>query len=195
MMRLLFSFLCISLFSLNIHSQNADKANPIDEEFSELMETSNDFKGYKVVDYDKLTALQDKTSIFINGLQQEIEGFAESIDGQKEEIAGLKADLAEIKLQLEAVTAEKDAITFLGMPFDKTSYKLIMWGLVGILILSLGLLVIRYKKSHIDTREAKKNLVETEKEFEAFRTKSLEKEQKLGRLLQDERNKLMKVAK
>lgn len=169
--------------------------NPIKEKFSELIESSNDFKGYKVVDYEKLTDLQQNTETRIENLKEEIRAYQESIRTKEGKIIALETELQTMQTQLNEVTAEKDAITFLGMLFDKSSYKTIMWGIVAILIMALAYFMYRYKNSHFHTREAQKNLEATEKELEAFRIKSLEKEQRLGRLLQDERNKLLKIAK
>ena len=167
----------------------------IDENFSELITSSNNYKGYKVVDTDQLTRLQDLTSQRIAELKEEIAAANQGAQLQKKRIAELEENLAAIEADLAAVTAEKDAITFLGMPFSKAGYKSLMWGIIGVLVLALALFVVRFKKSHIHTKEARKNLAETEKEFETYRAKSLEKEQRLGRLLQDEKNKHMKVAK
>lgn len=167
----------------------------IDEKFSELITSSNNFKGYKVVDSDELLKLQQLTSNRISELKEEIAAANKAAQTQKEKIAQLNAEVESLKLQLEEVTAEKDAIAFLGMPFTKASYQSMMWGIVAALVLALALFVFRFKKSHVHTLEARKNLAEVEKEFEAFRAKSLEKEQRLGRLLQDEKNKQMKMAK
>lgn len=167
----------------------------IDEKFAELIENSNNFKGYKVVDTGELTTLQSLTSKRIAELKEEIAASKEASLAYKQKIAKVNADIESIEAKLEQVTAEKDAITFLGFPFSKTSYKSIMWGVVGVLILALALFVVRFQKSNIHTKEAKKNLAELEKEFDSYRAKALEKEQRLGRLLQDEKNKQMKLAK
>ncbi len=167
----------------------------IDEKFAELIENSNNFKGYKVVDTGELTTLQSLTSKRIAELKEEIAASKEASLAYKQKIAKVNADIESLEAKLEQVTAEKDAITFLGFPFSKTSYKSIMWGVVGVLILALALFVVRFQKSNIHTKEAKKNLAELEKEFDSYRAKALEKEQRLGRLLQDEKNKQMKLAK
>ena len=51
----------------------------------------------------------------------------------------------------------------------------------------------QFKKSKVVTNKAKKDLDSTEYELEELRRKSIEKEQKLGRQLQDERNKLSRI--
>lgn len=183
------------LVTVSSYAQTSSPKNPIDEEFSELIESSNNFKGYKVVDFNELTALQDKTEDYIGELKNEITGYETSLQTQKDTIKKLKADLANVENQLAEVTAEKDAISFLGMPLSKSTYSTLMWGIVAVLLLAVALLLIRFKSSNARTKESRKKLVETEKEFEAFRAKALEKEQRMGRQLQDERNKHMKVAK
>jgi hypothetical protein len=194
MKKSLFLMLMICCFSAVNYAQNSSEVT-IDEKFSELITNSNNFKGYKVVDTDQLTSLQKLTSNRIAELKEEIATLQQAAQLQKEEMAKINTNLLSLEEQLQEVQAEKDAITFLGMPFDKASYKSIMWGIVGVLVLALALFIVRFKKSHIHTQEAQKNLAEVEKEFDAYRAKSLEKEQRLGRLLQDEKNKHMKMVK
>ena len=167
----------------------------IDAKFEELITSSNNFKGYKVVDSGELTNLQQLTSQRIAELKQEIAASNESAQAQKEKISSLEESMADLEARLANVTAEKDAIAFLGIPFSKASYKNMMWGIVGALILALLFFVYRFKRSHEHTREARLRHAETEKEFEAYRAKALEKEQRLGRLLQDEKNKQVQMSK
>lgn len=176
-------------------SQTDSTQNSIDQQFSKLIEQSNTFKGYKVVDYSALSSLKTNMKVHLNALRQEIGTLKDSLQSQNKNIANLKSQTRGLHTEIEELSAEKDALVFLGMPIEKSAYKTIMWGLVAILLFSLAFFVYRFKQSHVHTRQARKDLEATEKEFEIFRKKSLEKEQKLGRLLQDERNKLMKIAK
>ncbi len=189
--------LTIALFltGLTGYSQTPDSAeSTIDGQFQELIENSNNFKGYKVVDTKELTALQNLTSRRISELKEEITTSKEAALEQQKQTKELQAELQNLQAQLEQVSAEKDALTFLGFPFSKDSYKAMMWGIVGVLVLALIFFIYRFKKSHVNTQEARKRLEETEKEFEAFRAKALEKEQRMGRQLQYERNKSIKVS-
>ncbi len=177
-----------SVMNLKAQDYQAEET-PINDAFTKLIEDSNDYQGYKVVDYTDLITLKKNTLNFIGILKNEITTQKNSLNQQQEESAKLKADLEETQKQLEDVTAQKDAITFLGMPFSKGSYMALMWGIVAALIIALLFFIFRYKKGHSDTSEARNKLSTTEKEFELYRAKALEKEQRLGRLLQDERNK------
>ncbi|MDT0675897.1 hypothetical protein [Autumnicola musiva] len=190
MNKTLFTLLLFAAVFTQAKAQDSLKNNqPVRSEFDELIETSNDYQGYKVIDYDRIIELRNTTSAHIEELRNEITTQENTMDRQNQEIEDLESRLANTEAELERVNNEKDAITFLGMPFSKGTYKAIMWGLVGLLVLALLFFIYKYRSSHATTREARKRLDETEKEFDIFRAKSLEKEQRLGRLLQDERNK------
>ncbi|WP_227009071.1 hypothetical protein [Christiangramia fulva] len=186
-------FFIIALFVITVMQTRAQDSlatsTPVQDEFTQLIEESNSYKEYKVIDYDKLIQLRNNTRNYISDLKEEIIVQKNTVDEQNQEIEDLKNQLAATQQDLKKVTEEKDALMFLGMPFSKGGYKAMMWGIVAALIVIVLILFFKYKNSNSATREARQKLDETEKEFDVYRTKALEKEQRLGRLLQDERNK------
>lgn len=182
-------FILFSVFQMNAQTDSLKTETPIQDEFTALIQESNNYQGYKVVDYDKLIELRNTTRNYITELKEEIVVQKNTVDQQNDEIQQLKAELESTREDLNRVTEEKDALMFLGMPFSKGGYKTMMWGIVAVLVVILVVIFFRYKSSHSATRDAQQKLMETEKEFDAYRTKALEKEQRLGRMLQDERNK------
>lgn len=179
----------IALSTSTIAQDTNSGLNPVEEDFTNLIENSNDYQGYKVVDYNELVSLKNKIGQYFNNQNEEIIAQQTTLDRQQKEIDSLRTELNNTQQELERVNADKDAITFLGMPFSKGGYMAFMWGLVGLLVLALIFFIYRYKESHTHTVEARNNLTTTEKEFDAYREKALEKEQRLGRQLQDERNR------
>ena len=186
---LLLGILSIGLTGNSLAQDTNSGLNPVEEDFTNLIEKSNDYQGFKVVDYNELINLKNKTGQYFSTLNEEIITQKNTIDQQQQEINRLKEDLEATQQDLPKVNEEKDAITFLGMPFSKGSYMALMWGIVGLLLLALLFFIFRYRQSHTHTVEARNKLHSTEKEFDVYREKALEKEQRLGRLLQDERNK------
>mgnify|MGYP001161044437 FL=1 len=183
------AFVITSVFQMNAQTDSLKTDTPIQDEFTSLIKESNNYQGYKVVDYDKLIELRNTTRSYITELKEEIVVQKNTVDQQNDEIQQLKADLDSTQQDLQRVTEEKDALMFLGMPFSKGGYKAMMWGIVGALVVILLIIFFRYKSSHAATKDAQQKLDETEKEFDTYRSKALEKEQRLGRMLQDERNK------
>ena len=111
------------------------------------------------------------------------------VEVQGEEIKRLKSDLLTTNDNLTAVTKEKDNIKFLGIPMTKASYNSLLWTIIFSLVALLLFFIFRFKSSNTITIQSKNLLSDTEKEFEAYKAKALEREQKVRRELQDELNK------
>ena len=186
-------FLALSLiFTTNFltaQEENNEEKNTINDQFNEVIEGSNNYQDYKVVKRYQLTQLQKSTVNRIEALNNEIEASNKTIEEQKLKIENLKSELNNTQNNLNQVTEEKDQISFFGIPTNKGTYQTIMWVIVFALVLILIFFIYRYKQSNVLTKEAKKNLAENEAEFDEYRKQSLEKQQRLGRQLQDEKNK------
>ena len=194
MNKLLITLLIFTAFTLKSNAQDSiSTTNPIQQEFQELIESSNNYQEYKVVNYDDLIDLRDNTNDYIQELKDQITVGKNTADQQEDEIANLEGELKTTQQDLQKVTEEKDNIVFLGLPLTKGTYMAMMWGIVAILILALLFFIYKFKNSNSVTKEAKKRLDDTEREFDAYKKKALEKEQRLGRLLQDEKNKVNRM--
>lgn len=189
MRKIIFTLILISSIGNLFAQDSLATSNFIEDEFDNLIESSNSYQGYKVVDYDALIELRNNTKTHVQKLKNELQEKQGVISEQNDENDSLENNLADTQKELKRVNDEKDAINFLGMPFSKGSYMALMWGIVGVLVLALLFFIYKYKNSHSTTREARQKLKETESEFDAYRAKALEKEQRLGRMLQDEKNK------
>lgn len=187
-------FLATSIYAQE-EQQEPEKPNTIDQQFTDLMTASNNFQEYKVVKRTGLENLKSNTRDSINSLQREIDSYKNQLREQKSEIDTLNTSLTDTKTDLDTTREKIDAINFLGIPMDKGSYKGMMWGLIVILALALLFFIYRFRGSNAHTKEARKKLNETEQEFDIYRKKALEKEQILGRQLQDERNKAVRNTK
>ena len=84
---------------------------------------------------------------------------------------------------------KKNSISFLGIQLNKSTYTITVWSIILLLIIALFYFIYQYKNSFSILSEAKSNLSETEEELTIYKKKSLEREQKLRRQLQDEINK------
>lgn len=86
-------------------------------------------------------------------------------------------------------------MSFFGMRMSKASFQTLFWCIIAILLIGLLFFIFKFKNSNAITREVNNKFSELESEFEEYRRKAIEKEQKMGRQLLDERNKLIKATK
>ncbi|AZQ43714.1 hypothetical protein [Nonlabens ponticola] len=188
-------FLSIIFLPALFYAQETTTDNPIDQQFEELIKSSNNYQNYKVVKFNELQQLRSNASQHIDELNQSINSLEQKLAGEQEAQSQLQSQLDTANSEIVALQDDKDSIAFLGLPLDKSTYSIMVWSIVGVLAAALVLLFLQFKKSHYVTSQSKKELATTEAELEELRRKSIEKEQKLGRQLQDERNKLSRLKK
>ena len=166
-----------------------EKSNTIDAQFSELISNSNSYQNYKVIKTSDLGTIRKNIKDSINTLETSIVESKTIISDQKTIIDSSKSQIDALKIELEQTQQKVENIEFLGVPTQKTAYNTIMWSIViSLFIVSLVLFFI-FKKGHSKTKEAREKLAATEIELETLRKRSLEREQKVRRELQDELNK------
>lgn len=85
---------------------------------------------------------------------------------------------------------KSDQISLLGIPFSKTTYNLIMWGLVIGLAVILLVVILRTTGNSREAKYRTQLYEELNEEFQAYKAKANDKEKKLARELQTERNKV-----
>ncbi len=166
-----------------------EKPNTINQQFEDMMESSNTWQEYKVVKRTTLDLLQRNTQDSLNGFKTQVSTFDDQLEERDSKISSLNTSLKKTQNTLEETRANVSSIDFLGIQMSKGGYKSLMWIIVAVLALALAFFIIRYRGSNALTVAARKKVGELEFEYDDFRKKSLEKEQRLGRQLQDERNK------
>lgn len=118
--------------------------------------------------------------------RNEVKATKIQLAAQNKTIDSLKADVNALTI----ANSKIGGVSLLGIFISQGAYNLIVWGL----IIALGLVAaITIVRSGSNSREAKyrtKLYSELEDEFKAYKTKANDKEKKLARELQTERNKL-----
>jgi len=101
---------------------------------------------------------------------------------QDKTITALQADVAS--------AAKADEISLFGITMSKSAYNILMWGLV--IVCALAAVIIFARSGGLKNEAVyRTNLYnELEDEFKTYKTKANEKEKKLARELQTERNKV-----
>jgi uncharacterized coiled-coil protein SlyX len=164
-------------------------AGSIQSQFDYLVKKSNNYQQYEVVPKDFLNKFYKNISDSLATNNREINNLNNTIYTQNITVDSLKSQVMMLNTDLEQVRKEKDSFSLFGMLLSKGTYNTLMWSLILGLLGALVLFIYRFNRSHVVTAKAKENLAKTKEDFDAFRKKTLEKEQKLMRRLQDELNK------
>lgn len=181
------------LFFTSIEGQTKRKlANPFENEgnlnlqFEYVYKTSSSYEAYKVIKKESYSTLHKNvldTLAYLNALNLKEQNLNKKQAG---EIKSLQAALAEKTDELSAVTADKNAIKVFGIAIHKTNYNLIVIFIILGLLIVAGFYFYKYSHSHVETKEARELLEETQQEYEDFQKKALKRQQVLNRKLQDE---------
>tara|TARA_R110001592_G_scaffold8084_7_gene44330 strand:- start:429 stop:1052 length:624 start_codon:yes stop_codon:yes gene_type:complete len=169
---------------------------PISNQFDYIAKRSGNYRAdgvrYEVVKETNLFKIRKNVLDSIAAMNKKTGELKSTIAEHETTITSLNNKLEETTTNLSAVTEEKDSMSFVGIPVSKGTYNFILWTIIAGLFLLLGLFIYRFRNSNILTQEAKQNLSELEVEYEDHRRRSLEREQKISRQLQDEINKQKK---
>ena len=162
----------------------------LQEQFVYLKEQSSTYKDKKIIREERLNHLWANVQDSLAQVQKKLTATQGKIRTQNEEITSLNEDL---KAQQQSVSDSEHAsthISVLGMDMLKQNFLSFFWITASILTLLLLGALYQYRNSKQVTSKTQYNLRAIQRELEDFRKKSLEKERKLRRELQTERNRV-----
>ncbi len=189
----MYKLIVLVLFTTGTITAQQDATNLIDEEFESLINESNNYQDYKVVKENSLLQLKSRTASYINDLQDKITQLEANITAEQQAQQRLKNELESKSNTVITLNQEKDTIDFLGFSLNKSLYNTLVWSFVGLLVLAVTAQSISYKRSKTTTDLAYQEKETAEAELERVKLRAIEEKQRLGRQLQDERNKLAKL--
>lgn len=193
-MRLFLSAILLILLSNSIFSQT-EITEPITEpktiegQFDKMFRISSTYQTYKVIDKDGFILLKNNVLDSIKKTKKNLAELENLLKDEREIIAYLNESMTKMQLELDNALSKEDTISFFGIPLSKFTYSLLLWTIIIGLGSGLGFFVFKFFRSNVLTKQAQENLITVEEEFEIYRKKAIEREQKLRRQLQDEMNK------
>lgn len=168
-------------------------AKTLNQRYAVMKDKSETFNEYKVIKEYILDGMWKITKDSINKVHADLAEAREEIEGLN---LNLKAAAAAVQQKEESMAAVEFASTHikvLGIDFSKNFFIGMMgFVLLGMLLL-IGVVTGRLKMIYQSLKEKMEmeNLISTE--FENYKRKALEKQMKLSRELQNERNKMAEM--
>jgi hypothetical protein len=158
----------------------------LDKQFDYVIKNSNNFQEYKVVKKEYLTHLKKGNADSISKYKVSIIKLTDELQKNENYSNGLEKEKIQLEANIKEITEDKDQILFLGVSMSKASYNVLVFSIIGILLILLIASVYQMRSAIVTSKNSRSSLAILEEEFEEYKKRSMEKEQLLGRKLQDE---------
>ena len=161
----------------------------IEGQFDELVDKSGNWEKFKLVKKESIYTFKKTLLDSIKEQKSLLREKLDTISVQSSRIKELNLNIQNLQSELDKEKNRNDSIDFFGLTIEKGVYSIIVWGIIAVLAILLVIFISRYTSSNSITRGALKDLEDLQNEYEEYRTKAIEREQKVRRQLQDEINK------
>ncbi len=168
-------------------------AQTTDEQFQELKENAETFKEYKVIKIETLNSFWKSISDSLNAKNATINQLSKKITLQQNEVDGIQNSMLQMKQQLSDLEHDATHINIIGFSLDKVGFQVFNFLFIAGLLAIIGLSAFTLKDRQKVANEKIRAYNGLESEFEEYKKDALEKQMKLRRELQTERNKLEQI--
>jgi len=146
----------------------------------------------KVYNYQKppLAAFYKNVTDSLRAERKKSKDLQQKLSLQGKTMAGLQSDVTAKEQSLTESNAKADAISLLGIPVTKTLYNTIMWGLVVVFGAVATVVLLQSGSARREAKYRIKLYEELDEEYKAYKVKANDKEKRLARELQTERNRI-----
>lgn len=194
MLKSIFSIIfvfCISSSFAQLTLQQKLQSNlTIETQFQTLLlQSRNQDADFKVIRKSNLEIIQKNIKDSIGRYKKEIADLKNNSSSSVATAANLKDSLKTVQTDLNTERAKTDSISFLGIDFSKPVYHTIVWTAIGVLAIALFTFIVSFRKAKVDAVEFQKTAEEAQNDFQVYKKKTMETEQKLRRQLLDEQLK------
>lgn len=167
-----------------------DKDLKLKERYEVMKSGSQTYQDYKVIKEVILDGFWRITIDSINKQQAMLKDANGEIAALKNEVLKIQNELKAHQASVEAITFESNHISVLGIPFGKGTFIFLSAAVIAGLTLALFVILGRMKVLNSGMKEKTLIAHTITQEFEEYKRKALEKQTKLSRELQNERNKI-----
>lgn len=165
----------------------------LEERFLIMKNKSQKYGDYKVIKESVLDGVWKITRDSIRTQKAMVKEKQATITGLETQLQNAQAALQQKEASMAELIDASTHISVLGINFEKKTFATIFFTLVTGLLLAIGVLTGRLKSMYSAIKEKIDLINATTFEFEEYKHKALDKQTKLSRELQNERNKLMEM--
>ena len=189
-MKSLYLLIFCLLMSIDTFSQKTKNDTlSLSKQFEQVYRRSSSYKDFKVIRKSTFQNLKKNALDSIKIIDEKLKIESQKNTRLEQEINSVAKIRLEQDLELSEAILEKNTIYFVGLKLRKNTFKIIIWSIFLILIILICYFAYKLKDGIKITSQAKKELTSVEEEFNSYKKKSLVRDQKMRRQLQDEINK------
>ena len=153
-----------------------------------MLDKSESYAEYKVIKRSSLTQYSRAVRDSIGASKTEINALKSTVADQKSQISTLSNRITDLEAQLAESEELRESLSFLGINLNKATYHTAVWLIIGVLAAFGVFAYSSFMRSNKITAKTMKDYKALEVEYEEHKKKSHEKQIKMGRELQTERN-------
>ncbi|AZI24250.1 hypothetical protein EA772_02385 [Pedobacter sp. G11] len=168
-------------------TKNTDPS--LNGQYQFMLKKSKSLYGAKLINPSRLTGLWKSVNDTLRKERKQLQEARQEIKAQAQNISILKGEVTGKESSLADATASVNEIKFLGISFNKGTYNTIVWVIIIVLAAGLAIVIFQSGKYRKEATYRTQLYQEVADEFQAHKVKAKDKEMKLARELQDERNK------
>jgi hypothetical protein len=192
MMRTWGVMICL-IISFSIQAQQAvsdlDMPLPLDQRYYLMKTKAQTYQDFKVIKENALDGFWKITKDSIRRSKDDLRAARTKIVQLENDVKMSQDSLKHRELSVSGIVFDSQHINVLGIPFTKSAFLT----MITIVLVILGLLLLvlsgTLKLTRSSLRERSDVVDSIQREFEEYKRKALDKETKILRQLQDERNR------
>ncbi|MEJ7694292.1 hypothetical protein [Daejeonella sp.] len=193
MSRLKFTLLLLIVYTTqNVHAQKG--GNTLAEQYQNLIMYSGGYPGYKQIRQQKVDLLWKNVSDTLAAQRLLLKEAKLQLGSDDQAFLASKAELENVKKENALFKARTGRNSVLGLYVETGTYNMIMWGIIFLLGAGLGFAIYRSTSALKEARYRTGLYNDLTGEFQKHKVNSNEKEKKLARELQTERNRLAEMS-
>lgn len=190
---------CVSLLSVSLAAAQGQEAlegnHSLKERYEILKGNVESYKDYRVIKNTILDGIWKISMDSLSKVKSDLRTANSTIAKLNGEIQGAADKVKEAEISLQQSAYERTHMSVVGIPVAKSVFVTTTFIVVGALIIALLTLLSTFNMLRRSNREKELTIHGIMSEFDSFRKKALEKEVKISRELQSERNKLSAIGK
>lgn len=184
----------LSLLLLNVYAQKKDSEawkaeKQLESQFSVFKSNASYWDGFFMYKEPQLNEFHKVIMDTVFSLEKTISANKNEIKKLNTEISSLTVQLSETKVSLAESLEKETTLVTLGISFNKNAFPPLVYGVIILLTLVMLVAFFLFFRSNVVTKETERRFTDLTSKLDLQKKNGLEREMKLNRELQTERNK------